>query len=664
MFHTPLFFIIFWFLFFIAFGLFIYRAYQLFSWVRLGTYENRFDRLMRRFINMVGRVFLQVCSLRSVSKKDLAGIGHAFIFWGFLAFLLNYLLYIFIGDGLGLSELIRDITFFRYFSLIVDIAGVLVALAIIWAAIRRYILKPKRLEPTAEAAIILVLIFSLMLAHFAIEGFHINVTEDPLARWTPIGLAFANFFKGIGLGQKIQEVLYQVTWWIHYLIIIGFLVFILYSKHLHIMVSPINIFFSSLRPKGALVPIDLEKAETYGVSRIEQFTWKQLLDLYACTQCGRCQDNCPAYVTGKPLNPKEVILDLKEYLLAEGPALLTAKTAAPSRNLIGDVITEEVLWSCTTCRACQEQCPALIEHIDKIIDMRRSLVLEQAKMPETAEAILKCIEARGHTCRGTTATRTDWIKGLNIKLLSEDSEVDLVYWVGCAAALEERNMKVAVAMAKILQAAGIKFGILGPEETCCGEPARRIGNEYLFQLYAQKNIEILKNYNVKKLVTSCPHCFNTLKKEYPQFGGEFEVVHHSEFIAWLIKEGKIKPATILGKKVTYHDSCYLGRYNDIYEPPRQIIKVTSGIKPLEMERNRRTGFCCGGGGGRFWMEERIGKRISEERIEEVIKTGAEIVATACPYCLQMFEDAIKAKESQESLKALDIVELVLEVVKK
>ncbi len=668
MFSSPLFFVVFWGLFAIAFGLFAYRGYQLFSWVRLGASENRFDSPVQRLINMVSRVFPQVCSLRSVSQKDIAGIGHALIFWGFLAFLLNYLIYIFIGDGLGLSELIRNTTFSRYFSLIVDIAGVFVALAIVWAAIRRYILKPDRLEPAPEAAIILVLIFSLMLVHFIIEGFHIGSTKDPLATWTPVGLAFANFFNGIGLGQNVQGVLYQVAWWLHYLIIIGFLVFILYSKHLHIMVSPINIFFSSLRPKGALVPIDLEKTETYGVSRIEQFTWKQLLDLYSCTHCGRCQVNCPAYLTGKPLNPKEVVLELKEYLLEEGPHLLKAKAAATgvphSRSLIGGVITEEVLWSCTTCRACQEQCPALIEHIDKIIDMRRSLVLEQAKIPETAETILRCIETRGHACKGTTVTRTNWTTGLNIKLLSEDSQVDWVYWVGCTAALEERNMKVAMAVAKILQTAGIKFGILGPEETCCGEPARRMGNEYLFQLQAQKNIELLENYNVKKLVTSCPHCFNTIKTEYPQFGGEFEVVHHSEFIAELIKEAKIKVATVLGKKITYHDSCYLGRYNDIYESPRQIVKTVSGVKPVEMERNRRTGFCCGGGGGRFWMEERIGKRISEERTGEVIKTGAEVVATACPYCLQMFEDAIKAKEAQESLKVLDIAGLVTEAIKR
>ena len=688
MFSSPLFYVVFWLLFVIAFALFARRAAQLYSWARLGEGEIKIDHVGNRLKFMIGYVLPQKCSLKTVSKKDIAAIGHALIFWGFLAFLLSYLIYIFIGDGFGISEAIRSTTFSKYFLLVVDIAGVFVALAIIWAAVRRYILKPARLEPSPEAAIIMVLIFLLMLAHFCMGGFYINVTETSQAAWTPVSLAFANFFTWLGLGVGLQETLFVITWWIHYLIIIGFLVYILYSKHLHIMIAPVNIFFRSLEPKGALVPIDLEATETYGVSRIDQFTWKELLDLYACTECGRCQVNCPAFITGKPLSPKHLTLDIKEQLIEVGPKLIKVKgepwpldklrlimdkfkpgprlpkDEGEAEPLVGNLISEEAIWACTTCRACQEVCPSLIEHIEKIVDMRRNLVLEQARIPETAENVLRCIESRGHTCLGTTLTRTEWTTGLDIKPLSEDSQVDLVYWVGCAAALEERNVKVAVAVAKLLQAAGIKFGILGAEETCCGEPARRIGNEYLFQLQAQKNIEILKGYNVKKLVTACPHCFNTIKNEYPQFGGEFEVIHHSELIAQLLKEGKLKSTTALDGKLTYHDSCYLGRYNDIYEQPRQIVKAISKHKPLELERNRKNSFCCGGGGGRFWMDESIGKRISEDRIEEVIRTGAEVVATACPYCIQMFEDAIKAKEAQESLKTLDIAELVMETIEK
>ena len=326
--------------------------------------------------------------------------------------------------------------------------------------------------------------------------------------------------------------------------------------------------------------------------------------------------------------------------------------------LIPEVITEDELWSCTTCRACQEICPVYVEHIDKIIDMRRNLVLEQASMPETAEQALRCIETRGHSCRGTTATRLDWAEGLDVTQLSDDSDVEVVFWVGCAAALEDRNIKVAKAMAKIMKSAGVKFGILGEEESCCGEPARRMGNEYLFQMQAMKNIEMLKQYNTKKIVALCPHCFNTLKNEYPQYEGVFEVVHHSQFIAELITSGRLKVTKSLQAKCTYHDSCYLGRHNDVYDEPRQVVHGISVSNPVEMEKSRNNGFCCGAGGGRFWMEERIGKRISEERIEQVMAVGAEMVASACPYCLQMFEDAIKAKEVEETLKARDIAELV------
>ncbi|MCX6005597.1 MAG: (Fe-S)-binding protein, partial [Chloroflexi bacterium] len=330
------------------------------------------------------------------------------------------------------------------------------------------------------------------------------------------------------------------------------------------------------------------------------------------------------------------------------------------KTMVGEVITEDEIWSCTTCRACQDVCPVFIEHIDKIIDMRRHLVLDLAKIPETGEAILKCIEARGHSCKGTTLTRTDWTTGLDIKQLSEDSNVEYVFFAGCAASLEERSTKIAIATAKILKTAGTSFGILGAQEMCCGEPARRLGNEYLFQTLAAQNVEQFKSYNAKKIITICPHCFNTLKNEYPQFDGNFEVIHHSSFISKLIDEGKIKPSILKENKITYHDSCYLGRHNDIYDPQRHVLRSISKLPIVEMERSKNNGFCCGAGGGRFWMEERIGKRISETRIDQVMETGADIVASACPYCVQMFTDAIKAKGAEETLKAFDIAELVAE----
>jgi Fe-S oxidoreductase len=618
--------VLFWVLFAIALGLFAQRGYRLLRLLLLGQGENRFDHLPRRTGSMLLQVLAQACNLRSVSRfrNDLAGLGHAVIFWGFVLFLISYLLYIFVGGGLGLSEQIRQTTFSLYFSYLLDIAGLFILLAIIWAALRRYLLRPNRLEPSGEAAIILVLITLLMMSHFLLGGFEMYVEGDSL-------------------------------------IPRGFLVYVPYSKHLHIFASPFNILSRSSRPRGALAPIDLEAVENFGASKIEHFTWKQLLDGYACAECGRCQDSCPAYLSGKPLSPKEVILDIKKHLLEAGPALLKdkeGKAENPDHSLVGDIITEEVLWECLTCRACQEECPVANEHIDKIIDMRRHLVLEQAKMPETAEALLKCIETRGHSCRGTLFTRTDWTEGLEVKVLSQDKEVDILYWVGCAAALEDRNMKVAAALARLLTASGVNFGILGAEESCCGEPARRLGNEYLFQIQALRNIETMKGYGVKRIVTTCPHCYNTIKHEYPQFGGEFEVLHHSKFIADLLRQGKVKPSKEVNKSVTYHDSCYLGRYNNIYAPPREILEAVPAVRMVEMERRRQRSFCCGGGGGCFWMEERTGRRINELRTEEAIQKKADIVATACPYCLQMFEDGIKAKGVEESVAAMDIVELL------
>jgi Fe-S oxidoreductase len=441
-----------------------------------------------------------------------------------------------------------------------------------------------------------------------------------------------------------------------------------YSRYLHVIAAIFNGIFQSRLPRGALRSIDMETAESFGIATTDSLTWKQNLDLYSCVVCGNCQEQCPAFATGKPLNPKKVIQDLKKHLLKVGPELVRAKArgepspANPDVTLAGNVIQEDEIWACTTCGACDVVCPVWVEHIDKLVDLRRYLVLEQSTIPETAEGALRSIENRGHPWRGTTLTRTDWAQGLDIKTLAEDPDIDILFWVGCTEALEERSVKIAQLLAKVMKQAGIKFGILGMEESCCGDPARRLGNEYLFQMQAQKNIEVLNGYQVKKIVTACPHCYNTLKNEYPQFNGNFEVIHHSELIANLLEESKIKTNKGDYGVITYHDSCYLGRHNDIYEAPRQILKYLPDIKLVEMEQNKKRGFCCGGGGGRMWLEESIGQRISENRIDQVIATKAQLVATACPYCLQMFDDAIKAKQAEETLKVKDIAELIAESV--
>ena len=634
-----------------AFGFF--RRYSL--W-RLGGADDRSGNVVTRLKTTLAVAFTHVRILREAYP----GIMHFLILWGSVLLILGKIVRLF-SYPVGLTVPPQGV--FLYSSLVSEIGGLLIIVGGCIAIYRRYIKKPSRLDTLPDDTLIFGWVFIILLTGYMTKGYRIAISEvgspTDWFMWSPVGYLLSHVFPTFMTAAK-NEILLWHRAIIHTLPAFVFLVYIFVSRSRmqHAWLSPLNTYFRSLKPKGALVPIDIETAETFGAGKIEDFTWKQLMDLDACTRCGRCQDSCPAYLSGKPLSPKKVILDLKEHLYEVYPIPLVKKPAESRRDMLVDVITEDVIWACTTCRACQEVCPIYVEHIGKIVDMRRSFVLEQARIPETGEAALKCIETRGHSCRGTTATRTDWTEGLDIKLLSDDSNVDMVFWVGCAAALEDRNIKVAIAMAKILKAAGISFAILGPEETCCGEPARRLGNEYLFQLQAMKNIELLKSYNVKKIVATCPHCFNTIKNEYPQFEGEFDVIHHSQLIADLLGQGKIKPATTRDGKLTYHDSCYLGRHNDIYEAPREIVRSISQSSLIEMERSRQNGFCCGGGGGRFWMEERIGKRISEMRIEQVTESGADIIASACPYCLQMFEDAIKASEVEESLKALDIAELI------
>jgi Fe-S oxidoreductase/nitrate reductase gamma subunit len=623
---------------------------------RSGSADKRVDQTWTRLKTTLAVAFAHA----RILKEAYPGVMHLLIFWGAVIFVVGKIVRLF-SYVVGLTVPPQSI--FLYASFASEVGGAMIIIGGCLAVFRRYVQKPPRLDILPDDTLIFGWVFIILLTGYMIKGYRIAISDTGSSSdwflWAPVS-HFLSYLFPMFITQARNEILLWHRVLIHTIPAIVFFayVYISRSRMQHVWLSPLNVFFRSLKPKGALISLDIETAESYGASKIEHFTWKQLLDLDACTRCGRCQDNCPAYLSGKALSPKKVILDLRADLYEVYPIPFVMKPKGPRRDMISEVITDEVIWDCTTCRACQEACPVYVEHIQKIVDMRRNLVLEQARIPETGEAVLKCIETRGHSCRGTTLTRLDWTNGLDIKTLAEDSNVDLVYFVGCASSLEDRSSKVAIAFAKILKAAGVKFGILGTEETCCGEPSRRLGNEYLFQMQAMKNIELLKNYNVKKIVVTCPHCFNTIKNEYPQFGGEFEVVHHTQLIAQLIKDGKIKPGQIDNVKLTYHDSCYLGRHNDIYEQPRQILKGMSKSKLLEMERSRNKGFCCGGGGGRYWMEEKVGKRISEMRTEQVIETGADVVATACPYCLQMFEDAIKAKAAEETLKPRDIAELL------
>lgn len=659
---------IFWGLFALALAIFLQRVYQLGQYLRLGRQGEKVSGLGKRALVTLVNVIGQWCQWKNLSRQDRASLGHVLMAWGFLIFVLFYFIFIVIGAGFGISAKLNQTSFFFFYLWVMDIVSVFIIIAAAWGIIRRYVVRPARLKGEQTMATMgnLIPIFILPIPHLFKEATSIALGQPPVgfgAILPPVSSALSNLFQGSAVSTL--QAAHIGFFWAHWGIVLFLLAFIPYSHHFHMIASVPNIFFRY--PTGvALRPIDLEKAESFGAAQITDFTRKQLLDLYACVVCGQCQERCPATASGKALNPKKVIQDLKKHLLAVGPALVKAKTALPAnpdRTIPGKVVTEDEIWGCTTCRACDEVCPVSVEHIDKIIDLRRHLVMEKSQLPESAQEALKSLGTRGHPWRGTTATRTDWASGLGIKVLAEDSHVDLLYWVGCTGALDERNMKVSVAMARILKTAGINFGILGAEEGCCGDPARRMGDEYLFQTLCQKNIALFQQYNVRKILTTCPHGYNAFKNEYPQFGGNFEVIHHTQFIADSIRQGKLKLRGLEGNKaVAYHDACYLGRYNDIYQAPRDILAAISGIKRAELARAKSSSFCCGGGGGYMWLEEEPTQRVNARRTEDIIKAKVDLITSACPFCLTMFEDGLKTKGVAESIKAMDLSELVAQLL--
>ena len=653
--------IIFWALFAIAFGVFLRRFYFLYRLLRLGKSERRFDRIGQRAIFMLSVVSSQWCALKTVGLTDLAGLGHALMFWGFGFFLIGYVIIFGVSGGLGISV---PPAFEALFRSILDIAALFVIAAVIVAVIKRYIVKPKRLEreESLKEKIIMVSLFTamtmLMVLHYLMEAFKyaaFEIEPSPL-----LGGVLASFLASSDISSATLLATYTALWWLNYVILLGALVYAPHSEHLHPLFSPANIFFRPLGPKGALEPVPGEETENFGVSKLQDFTWKQLLDLYSCTWCGRCHAACPAQLSGKSLSPREIILNLKEHLLEEGPGLLNGK-AEPSSNMIGDVVTEDAIWACTTCGACIEACAVKVEHVRRIMDLRRNLVLTQNKMPETAQLMLRNMQSRGHPWAGIQSLRLrgDWTDGLDVKVLADGDTADTLFWVGCTGALVERNVKATISMTRVLKTAGVDFAVLGEAETCCGDPARRAGYEFQFQMMAEQNIETFKSHNIKEIVTSCPHCYNTLKNEYPQYGGDFNVVHYTQFMGKLIAQGKLKLANGLNSRVTYHDPCYLGRYNGVYQEPRQILQSIPQTNLVEMARTRNKAFCCGGGGGHMWIEEQSGTtKINQMRLDDALKTGAEQVVTACPYCLQMFEEGIEHKGIKGALKVQDLVEIV------
>jgi len=637
-------------LIFITAVVFLYGFYRRYKLWKIGKPEKRTDQPKERLKLVWAYVFGQKRILREIYP----GLMHLFIFY---AFIIPFIVIVITQLNFNLPPALA-----YPLSLFFDLIGCLGLIGILLALYRRYGQKPENLtyDSSLGNLVALLLLLGIFGLGFCVEGLRIARSEPDWANWSPIGLSLSYLFRG--LTDNAQIFWHRLFWRLHLFLVLGFVAFIPYSRLLHIITGPANIYMRSLKPKGAMPPIlDFETAETFGVSRIEELTWKQLFDMDACTRCGRCLDHCPAALSGKPLAPKKNWDALRAYMEEKGRIKKAGQgSAAEEKKLIGDVLTEDVIWSCTNCLACAMVCPVFIPCVDKFLEMRRYLVLMESRFPSEVQLVFRNMENNSNPWGVGLGLRAEWAKGLDITTMAEDKEVELLFWVGCAGSFDDRNKKVATALVKILKAMGVKFSILGTEEGCCGDSARRIGNEYLYQTLVQANIEVLNGYEVKRILTMCPHCFNTLKNEYPQFGGHYEVMHYTQFLAEALREGRLNLNKPVEKVLTYHDSCYLGRANEVYEEPRQVLRSIPGLQLVEMERNRLTSFCCGAGGGRMWMEEKLGTRINQMRTDQALRTGASLVATACPYCLTMLSDGIKEKELEEKMAAYDITELVIQ----
>ncbi|MBK7106295.1 MAG: 4Fe-4S dicluster domain-containing protein [Ignavibacteriae bacterium] len=647
-----------------AFAFLYFNLKRLINYLSIGKKENRFDKVPERIKNVLKVAIGQTKILR----EPIGGTVHVLIFWGFLLFLSAVLESILQGFYSEFSlNFLGPI--FSIITLTQDIFGVLVIFAVLFAFYRRYIQKVKRLEHGKEslldATIVLSLILLVVISMFGQNSAHIAKNNFTLSNWEvrPVSFVISQI---IFQTSENANIWYEIFWWIHILTIFGFMNFLPYSKHLHVFASIPNVYFEKLgNKKFEITKINLEDEtiEQYGAADVDHLSWKQMFDGYTCTECGRCSDACPANTTGKLLSPREIIINVRKRTVEKAPLILDKSVNAEviEKTLIHNYIKPEELWACTTCGACVQECPVTIEHLDTIIDMRRNLVLMESEFPNELNPVFKNLETNFTPWAFNHQDRANWAEGLNVKTMAEDPNCEYLFWVGCAGSYDSRYQKVTKAIAKLFNKAGVNFRILGTEEKCNGDTARRLGNEYLAQMMMQENVETLNSYKVKKIVTGCPHCYNSLKIEYPQFGGNFEVYHHSEILENLISDGKIKlKENSVNSKITYHDSCYLGRYNQIYNSPRNSLNSVAGLELLEMDRNKDKGFCCGAGGGRMFLEETEGTKINVNRTEEAISTGAETVASACPFCMTMLTDGVKAFEKQEEINVKDIAEIILE----
>ena len=559
-------------------------------------------------------------------------------------------------------------------KLTLTLAGVFLGIACAVALVRRYVVRVARVQPNRAGAhadrsdaLSLVLILLLIAEGFALQAIRLAANPDPFAPWSPIGHVLSLGIAGAPERALVRA--YQIVWWTHLVTALGWIAWLPYGKMIHVFLGPINVFAGNVAALPRVPqPIDFGEAEHLGVSRITHFTWKDLLDLDACTSCGRCQDACPAHASGSPLSPRNLILDLRDHMRVHGPALASGRADGdPVPRLVGDTIADDVLWACTSCGACVQECPVHVEHVPKITDMRRHLVMEEVRLPPTLQDALKSLEDRAHPYKGVSGDRTEWSRGLDVPLAADGGDYDVLYWVGCTASFDPRSRKVARSFIELLRLAGVRVAVLGNDEPCCGDPARRIGHEFLYDQLARSNVELLQAVKPRRIVTACPHCLNALGNEYRSFGGDFDVVHHTQLLRELFEGGRLGAvtgaATGAGGRVTYHDPCYLGRYGGEYDAPRRVIEAAGELR-VEMARSRSRSFCCGGGGGHAFMPGAPpgGKSIGEIRAHEALATGAGTLAVSCPFCIRMMEDAVKAVGTDAGLNVRDVAEVLLESV--
>ena len=645
----------------VAFGLFFKRVLRLYKIMMAvdGDSPNRLDRIGDRIIVL----FVDVLGQANVRRKTMPGLAHTLIFFGFLAIQPHSLELMIQGvvPAFHIGAVLPNI--YSAYLFVADLLAAFVLVGLAYALYRRTILKPDYLTLGRDANLIILFTSVIVISFHFINAFQYMQPAAPAdfsyAGVFPISavLASALDLGALSTGQWLFG--YELFYYIHIGTILGFLIYIPGSKHLHLLAAVPNVFCKRLAVEKALVKTDIEdeEAETFGLGRVHEFNWLNVLNLYACTECGRCEELCPASHTGKPLSPKKIIHDFKADLLDQADLLLSErKKEIQPLMRAGSEISDDVLWSCTTCRSCEDICPVSIEHLDLVFEMRKHQVLMEASFPPEMQATFNNLENQFNPWGFSADTRADWCRGLDVPLMTDKPDAKVLFFVGCAGSFDERAKKISQATARVLQKAGVDFAILGPEESCNGDMARRAGNEYLGQMMIQQNVELLSQYSPDMILAGCPHCYNTLKNEYPEFGAAFPVVHTADYFETLIREGRLQMKVQDLGKLTYHDSCYLGRWNNLYDAPRHILSRANSGPLIEMERSRSKGFCCGAGGGRMFMEETLGKRINRERTEQVTFCGADTVVTACPFCTTMLNDGLA--EAEEKIPVKDIAEIL------